>query len=94
MTHRRGDKLGTTQFEESAMADVVARAPIEHLDRILVADQPAQSFPRLVPIDQEHERGADRLQEGIALVEVRRLILPGDEIERLALGQAFGLSWL
>jgi len=92
--HRRGDKLGTAKFEKSAMADVMARAPIEHLDRILVADQLAQGFPRLVPIDQEHERSADRLQEGIALVKVRRLVSARDEIERLALGQTFSLPRL
>ena len=61
------DKLVAAAFEVGAMADAIARRPIEDPYGALTVDQRPQAFAGLVSIDQKDERGADRVEECMRL---------------------------
>ena len=48
------------------MAQPLPGGPIENARRILLGDPVAQQFARLVPVDQKHQRRAERGQERVA----------------------------
>ncbi len=66
MMHGGGYELGAAQFEEAAMAETVARRPVEDIDGVAFRYPVAQDLARLVPVDEEDEDGADRREEIVA----------------------------
>ncbi len=64
--HGRGDQFAAAQREEAAVAEAMARRPIEHAHRIALGDPGLQDLAGLVPVDQEDQRCADRFEEGVA----------------------------
>ncbi len=94
VAHGTGDKLAASKFEKSPVANVVARSPIENPNRLILCDPSAQHLARLVPVDQEDERGADRLKEGVAPLARFRIVVSGDKIERALVAQFLGFLLL
>ena len=84
------DKLVAAAFEVGAMADAIARRPIEDPYGALTVDQRPQAFAGLVPIDQKDERGADRVEECIAALLRIRCVAAGDEIEAVIVAEPLG----
>ena len=88
IAHRGADQLIAAEFEEGAVADPLPRRPVERCDRVVLGDPAAQQLARLVPVDQEHQRGAERGEERVAVVGAVGLDMSGDEIEGAVVAEA------
>ena len=87
VAHRGADQFIAAELEEGAVADPLPRGPIENARRIVLGDPAAQQLARLVPVDQEYQRRAERAQEGVAIGGAVGLILSGDEKEGVVLAE-------
>ena len=88
VAHRGADQFIAAEFEEAAMADPLPRRPVENARRVVLGDPAAQQLARLVPVDQEHQRRAERGEEGVAIRGAVGLILSGDEKEGVVFAEA------
>jgi hypothetical protein len=81
VTHRAAEQLIAAGFEKGAVADPVPRGPFENVGRVVLGDPAPQELARLVPVDQEHQRGADGGQEIVTIGGAIGLIAASDEEE-------------
>ena len=88
VAYRGGNQFIAAEFEQSAMANPLPGAPIQNPRRIVLGDPAAQQLARLVPVDQEHQRCAERGEEGVAVGGAVGLVLSGDEKERIVLAES------
>src|SRR6516162_3626857 len=79
MPDRRRHEIGATAFEIGAMADLTARGPIEHAHCALAVYEGSQALSRLVPVDQEYDRHANRFEKCVAALFHIGLVAAGDE---------------
>ena len=71
------------------------RRPLQNPHRVGLRHPFAQNFAGLVPVDQKHQRSAERLEKGVAAHRALERIAAGDEIERAVVaeaGRAFALE--
>ena len=90
VAHRGADQFIAAEFEEAAVTDPLPGGPIENARRVVLGDPAAQQFARLVPVDQEYQRRAERAQERVAIGGAVGLILTGDEEEGVVLAEPGG----
>jgi hypothetical protein len=87
----RYDELIAAELEKTAMPDPVARRPVEHADGVAFPHPLPQHFARLVPVDQEHQRGTHRREKAVACRRALGRIVAGDEIEDAVLAETVRL---
>ncbi len=81
MPHRRRDESCTAKLDKATMAHPVKRGPVQNADSIRIRNEFAQDFSRLVPVDQEDERGAKLLEKAITRIGIVKGKTAGDEIK-------------
>ena len=77
------------------MADAVMRRPGQDADRVVLGNPSTQHFAGFVPVDQEHQRGANALQKRVTALGVLVNEAAGDETEGAVVteaGRAFALQ--
>ena len=78
---RLEDQVDATQIDEGPMAQVTLRRPGQQGDRRILSDEGLERLARLVPIDQEYDAGAEKLQEAIERFVIGAGAAAGQEME-------------
>lgn len=88
VAHRRAEQVVAAQLEKAAVADPMPCRPVEDADRVVLGDPTAQQLARLVPVDQEHQRGAEHREERVAIGRALGTKGAGNEKERVLLAES------
>src|SRR5579863_520959 len=81
MPHNGGDENCTTELDKATVPYPLNRGPIQNADRIRISNELTQDFPRLIPVDQEDERSAQRVKKVITLFGTVKGKTAGNEIK-------------
>ena len=89
LAHGRSNQLDAAELKKATVTDLMPRGPIQQNNGIAIADQPAQSLARLVPVDKKNQRRADRFEKRLKRL-LTGFVAAADEVEGFSLGEALG----